>query len=104
MIIKVYRTASGRSPVEDYLLRLSKPDRADVLETFKAIKKYGLSAPISMRQIRGKLWELRISQTRIFYVIIESDTMVLLHAYKKQGQKAPDREIETALQRMAEFI
>lgn len=30
--------------------------------------------------------------------------MVLLHAYKKQGQKAPDREIETALQRMAEFI
>lgn len=104
MIIKVYRTASGRSPAEDYLLRLSKPDRADVLETFKAIEKYGLSAPISMRQIRGKLWELRISQTRIFYVIIESDTMVLLHAYKKQAQKAPAREIETALQRMAEFI
>ncbi len=104
MIIKVYRTASGRSPVEDYLLRLPKPDRAEVIETFKAIEKYGLSAPISMRQIRGKLWEIRISQTRIFYLVVETGTMVLLHAYKKQGQKTPDREIETALRRMAEFI
>ena len=76
----------------------------EVLESFKAIEKHGLSAPVSMRQIRGNLWELRISRTRIFYVIIESYTMILLDAYKKQGQKAPDWEIETALRRMAEFI
>jgi phage-related protein len=30
--------------------------------------------------------------------------MVLLHAYKKQGQKAPTREIETASRRMAEVL
>ena len=30
--------------------------------------------------------------------------MVLLHAYKKQGEKAPRREIETALARMAEVL
>lgn len=58
----------------------------------------------SMRQIRGKLWELRISRTRIFYVVVVGDTMVLLHAYKKQGQKAPTREIETATRRMAEVL
>jgi phage-related protein len=57
-----------------------------------------------MRQIRGKLWELRISRNRIFYVVLKGDRMVLLHAYKKRGQKAPIREIETALRRMSEVM
>lgn len=30
--------------------------------------------------------------------------MVLLHAYKKQSQKAPKKEIETAERRMLEVI
>jgi phage-related protein len=30
--------------------------------------------------------------------------MILLHAYKKQGQKAPMREIETARRRMVQFF
>ena len=69
------------------------------------IKQYGLQAPlVSMRQIKGKLWEIKISQTRIFYAVIEGNTMVLLHAYKKQGQKAPQHEIETALRRMKEVL
>ena len=67
------------------------------------VRDHGLAAPlVSMRQIRGKLWELRISRTRIFYVVVVGDTMVLLHAYKKQGQKVPPREIETAWRRMVE--
>ncbi|MBI5198373.1 MAG: type II toxin-antitoxin system RelE/ParE family toxin [Nitrospirae bacterium] len=57
-----------------------------------------------MRQIRGKLWELRISRHRVFYVIIDAEMMVLLHAYKKQGQKAPAHELETALRRMKEVL
>jgi phage-related protein len=80
-------------------------DRADVHAILENIAGYGLKAPlVSMRQIKGKLWELRISQTRIFYAVIEGDTIVLLHAYKKQGQKAPSREIETALRRMKQLL
>ena len=45
-----------------------------------------------------------MSQTRIFYVVIVGETMVLLHAYKKQGAKAPTREIETASRRMADIL
>ncbi|MGQ0505990.1 MAG: type II toxin-antitoxin system RelE/ParE family toxin [Myxococcaceae bacterium] len=46
--------------------------------------------------------ELKISQHRIFYVVIAGPEMVLLHAYKKQGQRAPPREIEVAKSRMKE--
>ena len=59
---------------------------------------------VAKRQIQGKLWELRISKTRIFYVMIGSNTMILLHTYKKQSQKAPRHEIETALRRMRDML
>ena len=105
MQIKRYRTRSGRCPVDDYLNKLSKEDRADIVAVLEVVEEHGLDAPlVSMRQIKGKLWELRISQNRIFYVVIKGDTLVLLHAYKKQGQKAPRHEIETALRRMAEVF
>lgn len=39
---------------------------------------------------------------RIFYVTVQHDALVLLHAYKKQSQKAPTKEIETAEKRMLE--
>lgn len=53
-----------------------------MLAVLEGLRRYGLAAPlVSMRQIRGKLWERR-----------------------KQGQKAPTREIETAIRRMNEVL
>ncbi len=106
MKIELYQTASGRSPVSKYISELPLEDRALVDAVLEDLEIYGLAAPlVSMRQIDGKLWELRIlPRSRIFYVVVERDRMILLHAYKKQGQKAPRREIETARRRMAEFL
>jgi phage-related protein len=48
------------------------------------------------------MWEIKISSAsggyRIFYIGLKTNTntMVLLHAYKKQSQKAPKKEIDTA--------
>ncbi|HFD2311459.1 TPA: type II toxin-antitoxin system RelE/ParE family toxin, partial [Legionella pneumophila] len=39
---------------------------------------------------------------RFFYVCIQKEIIVLLHAYKKQSQKAPKQEIELAEKRMME--
>lgn len=105
MLIKAYRTSSGRSPVENYLRGLPTHERDEIYALFEDLREYGLDAPlVSMRQIRGKLWELRISRHRVFYVMLDAGIMVLLHAYKKQGQKAPDHEIDTALRRMNEIL
>ncbi len=99
MVIRAYHQ------VEDFLDGLPPERRAEVDAVLEDLKDYGLDAPlVSMRQIKGKLWELRIKQIRIFYVMVGSNTMVLLHAYKKQTQKAPQREIETALGRMKDLL
>ncbi len=55
-------------------------------------------------QIEGKLWEIRVSAHRVFYVLIDREEMVLLHAYKKQGQKLPLKEREVAMRRMKELL
>ena len=99
VVIKLFKQVS------DYIDKLPKEQSAIIYAVLEDIKQYGLQAPlVSMRQIKGKLWEIKISQTRIFYAVIEKNIMVLLHAYKKQSQKAPQHEIETAHRRMNDIL
>lgn len=89
----------------EYIQVLDKPERARVLEALDQVERYGFDAVrMQFRQIEGKLWEIKITMHRIFYVMIEQENMVLLHAYKKQGQRLPVKEREIARKRMKEFL
>jgi phage-related protein len=54
------------------------------------------------------LWELRIEFAsdafRIFYFMFYQNHCVLLHGLKKKTEKTPPKEIETAINRMNEYI
>lgn len=103
MKVSFYTTGSGRSPVWAYLKGLEKAERARILEGLRQIEKFGFDAlKVRFRQIEGKLWEIKMSSHRIFYCTIELEEILLLHAYKKQGQKMPVQERETAVKRMKE--
>lgn len=41
---------------------------------------------------------------RIGYVVVEADTMVWLHAFKKKTQKTPSGDLEIAEKRMKEVL
>jgi phage-related protein len=109
MFIKFFLTASGKNPVLELVNGLPKPDQAKIFACLESIQELGLESPrVQFRQIDGKLWEVKIRSEgggfRIFYVTIRRDIMILLHAYKKQSQKAPDREISTAMKRLKEVL
>ncbi len=105
MRVTFFTTAAGRCPVLDYINSLAKPERARVLEALDQIERRGLAAiRVQFRQIEGKLWEIKIGSHRVFYVMIDGEEMVLLHAYKKQQQKLPIKEREIALRRMKELL
>ena len=105
MVVRFYRTASGASPVERYLFGLESRERALVFEAIDAVERYGLdSSHVTMRQLDGRLWELKISAQRVLYVTVNGPVVVLLHGYRKQGQKAPLRELEVARKRMKEVL
>jgi phage-related protein len=91
--------------VLEYIQNLAKPERARVLEALERVEQQGWDAVrVEFRQIDAKLWEIKIGSHRVFYVMIDNEKMVLLHAYKKQGQKLPIKERDIAIRRMKELL
>jgi phage-related protein len=54
------------------------------------------------------LWELRIEFSsnifRIFYFLPQNNKVILLHGIIKKKQKTPIKELETAMERMKEYL
>ena len=109
MKVTFVAAAAGRSYFEKFLQDLSIQDRAVILAVFQDIQKHGLGAKgCDFRQIEGKLWEVKVRAPtggyRFFYILLASDHMHILHSYRKQGQKAPVRELEVARKRLKEVL
>jgi len=97
--------ASGRSYFETFIRDLSIRDRAVILAVFRDIQDYGFDAKgCEFRQIEGKLWEIKIRAPsggyRFFYVTVAAGHIHVLHSYKKQGRKAPLKELAVARNRL----
>ncbi|MDZ4676377.1 MAG: type II toxin-antitoxin system RelE/ParE family toxin [Oligoflexia bacterium] len=109
MKVSFYETASGRSPVQDFIEGLSKVDKARFVEVFENIEKHGFGCPrVIFKPLRGKLWEIKFQSVgggyRIAYVIVEASTMVWLHVFRKTTQKTPLKDLELAEKRMKEVL
>jgi phage-related protein len=108
-IVFYKQQSTGKSPVYDFIKKLQSADRLRIWACLKNVEELGFDCPrVQFRQIRGKLWEIKIKSAnagyRLFYVAIKKTSLVLLHAYKKQSEKAPKMEIETAEKRMIEVL
>ena len=101
MDIYDYTTRGGKNVITNYIDKLSAKERLEIYDIRQEIRKHGMDAfeKIDTRQLRGKLWEIRVSQTRIMYVIVYPNGVAFLHICKKQKGKAEKQEIEKALER-----
>ena len=101
MDIYDYTTRGGKNVITNYIDKLSAKERLEIYDIRQEIRKHGMDAfeKIDTRQLRGKLWEIRVSQTRIMYVIVDTNGVAFLHICKKQKGKAEKQEIEKAFER-----
>jgi len=109
MKIITYKTSSDKDPVRKFIQSLDKKVRAKVLGCLKKVELYGVNSTYAnFRQIKGKLWEIKIKISeggyRLFYFMLDRDLMILLHVYKKESQKAPQKELKIAFKRMYEVL
>jgi phage-related protein len=103
--ILFYEDHRGKSPVLDFVNSLNAKDRAKVNNAFRLLEEFGVKLNMPhARHIQGKLWELRPGANRLFYFIYIDDQIILLHGYRKRSQKAPAREIATALRYMQKIM
>ncbi len=99
--IEFFTTSSGRSPVVDYIDSLPSDERAQVRNALRLLREFGTQLTMPhVRQIQGRLWELRPGPNRLLYFADVGHTLIIVHAFHKQTGKTPKREIDTALRRM----
>ncbi len=104
MEIYDYETEGGKNVIVSYIDGLPKSERLELYDIRNEIRTNGFDAfeKLNTRQLYGKLWEIKVSQTRVMYVIINCDGVAFLNICKKQKGKAEKHEINKAIQRAKE--
>ncbi len=112
--ILFYRTAKGRSSVEEFLNSLDKQAQGDkksyklfekIYFYLEVLEKYGPRAGFPYTKYIGdSLWELRPKDYRIFFFLWYENRIILLHCFQKKSQKTTKKEIEKARQRMDDWM
>ncbi|MGA7704121.1 MAG: type II toxin-antitoxin system RelE/ParE family toxin [Solirubrobacteraceae bacterium] len=101
-----YRTASGRSPVEEFIDGLSDSDTAAVLAGMEEVRDRGLRAA---RHLEGEVWEVRVDGDRVIYRILFAEegsrgqVLLALEGFNKKTQKTPPSVIKLAMRRLADW-
>lgn len=110
--VTYYETENGRAPLKDYIKSLTKQNKtkeiAQIQEYVRRLEEHGMAVnntyPETIRKLRDDVYELRPGQNRVFFFYWTGKTFVLLHAYKKQKQEAPNRQIEKAISEKDDYI
>lgn len=103
--IVFYTDQRGKCPPLGFINSLQIMEQAKIRNALRLLREFGtgLGMPHA-RHIQGKLWELRPGGVRLFYFAHIKDQFVILHGYRKQSMKAPEREIALAMRRMEELL
>ena len=101
MNIYDYTTSGGKNLIMEYVEALSAPSKAEILAVRQLIREKGVDAfsLLVTRLLYKKLWEIKISQERVMYVIQNQESVFFLNICKKQKGKAEKQELEKAKKR-----
>ena len=105
---RFYATASGRKPVKDALDDLSALDAASVAAAMIEARSLGREHP-DVNHLRGDIWQMEIDGQRVIYRLLFAEEgrsgriLLALELVKKKWQKARERHIKTAEDRLADW-
>lgn len=111
-IVEAYCTPAGNSPIEEYIIKLTKKHKTKEIAAInlyiKRLEECGYFVnekyPETIKHLRDGIYELRPDDTRIFFFFFEKDRIVLLHAYEKKRWTVPTEEIDKAIQEKKGYL
>lgn len=106
--ILYYQTATGDSPIEEYLDGLPLKARAKCLSYLDLLAERGLSLPRSfIAKVAGEVWELRPEfggvEYRLFFFAFIGGQFVVVHAITKKRRRLDTNDIAIAQHRVQEI-
>jgi len=104
-----YTDEQGRAPVEEFFDTVPKKERASIWRVLNLLEEFGLQlGSPHVRNLTGKLWELRVHTRgkayRIIYFAYTGQRFILLHAFLKKTRKTPRAELRIAEARFLDFL
>jgi phage-related protein len=103
--IVFYKDRRGKCPPLEFIEGLPTMEQAKIRNALRLLHEFGTNLGMPhARPIQGKLWELPPGGVRLFYFAYIEQQFVILHGYRKQSMKTPDREIAIALRRMDDIL
>ncbi len=106
MNVLSYCTSGGKDLIREFLDELPNRESAEGYYIIEQLEIHGLEflKTLNTRQLEDKLWEIKYPRhNRIFYVVVDGNTIYLLHACKKQKGKAEKFELDKAKKRAKEI-
>ncbi|WP_053954659.1 type II toxin-antitoxin system RelE/ParE family toxin [Inediibacterium massiliense] len=107
MNVFTYETSGGKDLIKEYLDNLPKKESAEGYFIIESLEKEGVNflEALNTRQLDKKLWEIKFYRhNRIMYVLVDQDNIYLLHACKKQKNKAEKLDLDKAQKRADELL
>ncbi len=107
--IVFYTNKSGKKPVKEWIKSLAPKAKDKIAKKLDLLCDLGLNIPFPhIRFLDGKLYELRIEESkntyRIIYFAHTGKKFILLNGFVKKSKKTPEKEIELAKKRMREVL
>ena len=110
--IEIYEDKKGQSQIMDWIKELdrnpTKENKSTLKKLYYQIERLEydgtfVGEPL-VKQIEGKLWELRPIPNRVFFATLEDNQLILLHQFRKKTQKTPKKELELAEKLKQEYL
>ncbi len=108
--IRFYRTASGRSPVEEFLDSLSGKQAQKVVWVLRLVEELDSVPAQYLKKLVGteELWEVRAQHGgdtfRLLGFFDGARLVVLVSGFAKKTQRTPPQEIARAEERRRDYL
>jgi phage-related protein len=104
-----YKTASGRRLITKYVNELVSDDQYRAQRQFERLAKYGIQwGPPHVKHVQDNIYRLKLQTNhghhRFLFFLFRSRYFVILHAFRKQTNAIPQKDIDIAIRRRDDFI
>lgn len=106
LTVRFYQTSLGKEPVREWLKSLEEEEKKKVGKDIMKVQFVWPVGPPLIKKLSSDLWEIRTDlddkKSRVIFTL-DKNNLVLLHGFIKKTQRTPQKELETAKERLKKY-
>lgn len=106
MKVYFYKTMGGKNLILEFIYSLSKEEKAEALYLLNVLEEgnQNVLEHLDVKHFTEKIYEIKFRKhNRLFYVLKNNEDLYILHACKKQKNKAEKNDKHIVLKRSKEI-